>query len=664
MSPIHRSRLSRRLIQWIGVGAAVASLGIGIATGADASSSRAAAASANHIVTAAMIGVRPALPPNPGPYPPGPGGCYPRAACIPPPAPTNLSITGHTQTSIALQWTDNATNDGDYTVSRSQNGGAWTDVADLGRHAGTGPMSYTDAGLAPGTSYCYRVTAWNLYGEAAATSGAACGQTDQAPPAAPGAPSIVAGTSTSLSVQWTDNATNEDGYQVQRSPDGAAWATVATLDAHAGTGAMGYTDAGLSPSTRYCYRVRTWNVSGDAYSATTCGTTLPAPPAAPGAPSFTAKTLTTISLQWSDNAVNEDGYQVQRSPDGSVWTTIATLGAQAGTGPMAYKDSGMQPGASYCYRVRTWNAGGEAYSPATCGQSGSWTYQNSGTSQDLKSVSCPSTSNCVAVGAYGWILTTNNGGSAWNRQYSGTTQDLKGVACPSVTACYAVGGNGTILFSPNGGGSWYAQNSHQGAGSVTGVSCPTTTTCYAVGNFSSGGTILATTDGGANWVRQYSSLYFPLYGIACPSQSVCYAVGEYGTIVATTNGGASWSQQSSRASAFFTGIACPAASTCYAAGDTTVDVTTDGGATWTPRSSGTSNNLTGIACSSATVCYASVGGNSYHYMGSVIATIDGGATWATSFGTAYGMNGVSCAGSGVCAAVGDTGTIETTTYAD
>src|SRR5207253_3866712 len=49
-------------------------------------------------------------------------------------------------------------------------------------------------------------------------------------------------------------------------------------------------------------------------------------PAAPSNLTATAVSLTQINLKWTNNAANATGFNVQRSTDGTNFTTIATAG--------------------------------------------------------------------------------------------------------------------------------------------------------------------------------------------------------------------------------------------------------------------------------------------------------------------------------------------------
>src|SRR5437899_6567481 len=85
----------------------------------------------------------------------------------------------------------------------------------------------------------------------------------------------------------------------------------------------------------------------------------------------------------------------------------------------------------------------------------------------------------VAIALLGTMLVyTATAQADWKTQPSGTGQTLFGVSCPTTSNCYAVGANGTnppIVATTNGGSSWSTQPSGQGFG-LNGVSCPSATT--------------------------------------------------------------------------------------------------------------------------------------------------------------------------------------------
>ncbi len=105
------------------------------------------------------------------------------------------------------------------------------------------------------------------------------------PPPAPAAPSGLAATAVSASridLSWTDNATNETGFSLERGSSASGpWTQIATP----GPDAASYSNTGLAASTAYTYRVRAVN-SGtySAYSNTASATTLAPPPPPPPPP--------------------------------------------------------------------------------------------------------------------------------------------------------------------------------------------------------------------------------------------------------------------------------------------------------------------------------------------------------------------------------------------
>ena len=71
-----------------------------------------------------------------------------------------------------------------------------------------------------------------------------------------------------------------------------------------------------------------------------------------------------LTLTWSDNSVDEQGFAIERrvSPSGS-YGQIATVGANITT----YTDTSVVGGTSYCFRARAYNAAGySGYSNEDC----------------------------------------------------------------------------------------------------------------------------------------------------------------------------------------------------------------------------------------------------------------------------------------------------------
>ena len=82
----------------------------------------------------------------------------------------------------------------------------------------------------------------------------------QDPPAAPGNLIANAASDSEIGLDWTNNASNQSGFEIERSDDGVGgWQLIATV----GANATSYTDGGLPPSTKRFYQVRAYNSAGD-----------------------------------------------------------------------------------------------------------------------------------------------------------------------------------------------------------------------------------------------------------------------------------------------------------------------------------------------------------------------------------------------------------------
>jgi Divergent InlB B-repeat domain/Fibronectin type III domain len=78
-------------------------------------------------------------------------------------------------------------------------------------------------------------------------------------------------TAAQLTLSWSDNSTNEDGFRIERrTGTTGTYVEIVAL----GVNAASYTDVNLANGTTYCYRVRAYNVAGaSGYSNEQCATT-------------------------------------------------------------------------------------------------------------------------------------------------------------------------------------------------------------------------------------------------------------------------------------------------------------------------------------------------------------------------------------------------------
>ncbi len=77
-------------------------------------------------------------------------------------------------------------------------------------------------------------------------------------------------------------------------------------------------------------------------------------PAAPSGLSAAAASSSVIDLSWSDNSNDEASFNIERSLDGSSFSTLISVGADA----TSYSDTGLSADTTYWYRVNAENANG------------------------------------------------------------------------------------------------------------------------------------------------------------------------------------------------------------------------------------------------------------------------------------------------------------------
>ncbi len=242
----------------------------------------------------------------------------------------------------------------------------------------------------------------------------------------------------------------------------------------------------------------------------------------------------------------------------------------------------------------------------------------------LEAVTCPTPSECLAVGGSGRLLISTDSAAKWSQVSLPSEHFLYGVACTSDARCVAVGDAGTVLVSRGGIEDWSQVQSgtHEPLSSVT---CPGAKRCYTTGD---GDTILVTTDGGEHWESTSLGLD-PLDAVACNGVDQCVAVSSNAENAFYTPDGTHWSAariptEGLLALRPMNGVSCSSSTCVSVGGHRLVADSQDGGATWSfvnPSSNAAAVTLNGISCVAANQCVA-VGA-----AGTIVTTDDGGASW-------------------------------------
>ena len=81
-----------------------------------------------------------------------------------------------------------------------------------------------------------------------------------------------------LDLTWTDNATNEDGFAVEKHAGACAPGVAFAEVARTAPNELTYSDPTLAAGSTWCYRVRAFNAAGfSAFSNEAAGTTVSVP---------------------------------------------------------------------------------------------------------------------------------------------------------------------------------------------------------------------------------------------------------------------------------------------------------------------------------------------------------------------------------------------------
>jgi titin len=272
---------------------------------------------------------------------------------MPPNPPSALLAAAVGSDRINLSWKDNSGSENGFKIERKINGGAYTLIDAVGANV----TAYSNAGLNSNTKYFYRVRAHNSAGHSEYSNEAEA-TTLPTPPAAPDNLTAAAASNKQINLAWLDNASNEDGFKIERKVGSTgSYAEVATLNANV----TSYADNNLAANTAYFYRLRAFNAGGQSnYSGEASATTLPNAPAAAGNLIATTISKSQINLAWQDKSNNEDGFTIERKiGSAGAFAPIATIGANMKN----YSDNNLDANTAYFYRVRAFNAGGQsAYS--------------------------------------------------------------------------------------------------------------------------------------------------------------------------------------------------------------------------------------------------------------------------------------------------------------
>ncbi len=267
-----------------------------------------------------------------------------------PVAPSSLTSPSQTTSSIVLKWNDNSTTESGFRIYRSLS--QTTGFAQIASVA-SGISTYTDNGLEAGTTYYYRIRAYNDAGYSGYTLVAGF-TTTQPPPEAPSDLVLESADFANITLAWKDNSSSESGFIISRSFSPSDQYTEL---ARVPENSTGYTDSTLMADSVYFYKVAAFNdfAISEYTPYISAGLLVRKPPMAPSDLTVISVDYTNASLIWIDNANNETGFELERSIPEADSSVVVHLIKENFT---SFSVLDLQPNTTYDLRIRAFNNDG------------------------------------------------------------------------------------------------------------------------------------------------------------------------------------------------------------------------------------------------------------------------------------------------------------------
>jgi len=260
-----------------------------------------------------------------------------------PDAPTNLLTKLLDNRHIELTWQDNSDDESGFAVERKlDENGQWTLLDSLTFNQ----TVFHDSIVTEGVVQCYRVSAYNQWGNSTC-SNTACLSTTFVP-AAPSNMVAHGINKNQIRLNWQDNSNNEDGFEIWRN-DSTFVRTKQNI--------VEFLDNAVIAGMNYLYKVRAFNAFGYSSFSNSVSAKTGTPPLAPSMLSGIAISQNQINIKWQDNANDENGFYIERkNSPADTFIQIAYVNFDV----TSYQDFTVLANQIYSYRVKAFNSWGES----------------------------------------------------------------------------------------------------------------------------------------------------------------------------------------------------------------------------------------------------------------------------------------------------------------
>jgi len=155
-----------------------------------------------------------------------------------------------------------------------------------------------------------------------------------------------------INVHWTDNSSNETGFEIFRgASSGGSFIKIGTSAANTNT----FADTTVFASTTYYYKIRSIGQYGESIYVGPANATTPASPGAAAVPGNLVahnESSASIRLTWTNSDPSVSKFELYRSsPDNSFYTQVAVIPGNS----TAFSDSNLSANTLYYYKLRAYN---------------------------------------------------------------------------------------------------------------------------------------------------------------------------------------------------------------------------------------------------------------------------------------------------------------------
>jgi len=247
-------------------------------------------------------------------------------------APTNLQTEKLTEKTYKLTWMDNSTGEQGFKVDRKIEEGEWIKAY---KTVAENQNSFTDTNVFRATNIEYRVYAFFESYESSKTT-----INTNAELTAPTDLQFTNNSISSVTLNWQDNSTGEDGFNIERKYEGGDWTQLTTLTTNS------YEDNDFDLNTQVYYRVCTYVENHTSpWIENNFDATIPSPENL----DISANSTTSVSLTWEYSHTGHEGFKIDRRINEGAWETeFETLNG----GQTSFSDNGLDLNNNiYSYRI-------------------------------------------------------------------------------------------------------------------------------------------------------------------------------------------------------------------------------------------------------------------------------------------------------------------------